>query len=162
MPNEDTLQKTLEQGRAKFAYGCAEEGKSIQTKHMINGEWYEDNKYKSYVKKLPMLIKTNGLGSAIAFYISKRRKEKDKKAPGQQENPKNAYDLIYYQLIKWLKDEPTGLVSESLAINNDDLIKVIITLESTQYRALTNEVLAFLTWLKRFAEGLIEGEADER
>ena len=35
-----------------------------------------------------------------------------------------------------------------------------ITQNSNEYRAITNEVMALFTWLRRFAEGLIEGEEE--
>ena len=156
MADKLSLQKTLEQGRAKFAYECAEAGKNICSKCEISNEWYEDDKYKSYVQKFPMLIKTNGLGSALAFYASKRQKEKNGEKSGTKKNRKNAYDLIYNQITEWLKAEPKGLLSDRLG--NDDLIKVLIDLDSADYRVVTNEVLSFFTWLKRFAEGLTEGD----
>jgi len=143
MPNEDTLQKTLEQGRAKFAYNCAEAGSKIDKK----------KEYKSYVKKIPTMIKTNGLGAAFAFVKAKSSDDKQKAG--------YAYKQIYEHVAGWLKQEPCGLVATDLNAGKD-LADVIITLESPRYRALTNEVLAFFSWLKRFAEGLIEGESDER
>jgi len=36
----------------------------------------------------------------------------------------------------------------------------IIHLKSPEYRAVTNEVLALFNWLKRFADGMIEGEEE--
>jgi CRISPR-associated protein Cmr5 len=156
MDNTITI-KGLEQGRAKSAYDCALEGKSISKKVQIGTDWFKDDKYKSYVKKVPMLIKTNGLGSTFAFIKSKREKEKNRKKPGEKENPKNAYDLIYEQTRQWLKkDEKTLLIVNE----DDDLVEKIISLDSPGYRAITNEVLAFFNWLTRFAEGLIEGEAE--
>lgn len=100
--------------------------------------------YKSYVKKIPMLIKTNGLGATFAFVLSKAEKG-------------NPYYLIYEQTTAWLKADQKKLLALTA---NRDLINTIITLDSSQYRAVTNEVLAFLNWLKRFADGLIEGEAE--
>jgi len=34
----------------------------------------------------------------------------------------------------------------------------VISCDSATYRHITREILAFLNWLKRFAEGLIEEE----
>jgi len=42
--------------------------------------------------------------------------------------------------------------------NNKDLVDVIISLNSNMYRFVTKETLSFLVWLRRFADGLIEGE----
>ncbi len=131
-----TTQKRLEQGRVEFAYKCAEEGNGLEKK----------TEYKSYVKKIPMLIKSNGIGATFAYINSKAKDG-------------NAYELIYQQVAEWLKIEPKSLFAERL-INNEDLTKAIISLDSTEYRTLTNEVLAFFTWLKRFADGLIEGDAE--
>lgn len=130
---ELTTQKRLEHGRVEFAYKCAENGSKIDKKR----------EYKSCVKKIPMLIKTNGIGATFAYVNSKAKDG-------------NAYELIYQQTTEWLKREPRGLVTDK----NKDLVEIIVSIDSTVYRALTNEALAFFTWLKRFADGLIEGEAE--
>lgn len=136
--NNTTTIKGLEQGRAKFAYDCALESSKIDKK----------KEYKSYVRKIPMLIKTNGLGPTFAFIKSKRSNDKSK--------PGYAYHLIYEQTKQWLKKDEKSL----LTINeDDDLVEKIISLNSPAYRALTNELLAFFKWLSRLAEGMIEGEA---
>jgi len=90
--------------------------------------------YKSYVKKIPMMVLTNGLGATFAFVYSKKKNG-------------NAWELIYNQTKVWFQ------VPE-----NDELVKWIIDQESPEYRAVTNEVLALFNWLKRFADGMIEGE----
>ncbi len=119
----------LENGRAQFAYKCAEEGANLSKK----------KEYKSYVKKIPMLIKTNGFGATIAFIFSKK-----------QSNA--TYNLIYSQIEKWFKDEKNPFSFEF-----SELTKDICDINSQEYRAITTETLALFTWLRRFAEGLIEG-----
>lgn len=126
MKNKLTTIKGLENGRAKFAYECAEEGKKTP-------------EYKAHIKKLPVLIKTNGLGAALAFYKSK----------------KESHKLIYGQITKWLK------MNDYIDPKSEDLVKEIIGFESQKYRAITIEVLSFTKWLSRFADGLIEGGEDE-
>src|SRR4030066_1879643 len=118
MANNVITIKGLEQGRAKFAYDCAFAGsKEIRKKE-----------YKSYVKKVPMLIKTNGLGETFAFINSKKNTDKSK--------PGYAYLLIYNQTAEWLrKDEKIK--------QNDDLLEKIISMDSFEYRAVTNEVIAY-------------------
>ncbi len=98
--------------------------------------------FKSYVKKTPMLIKMNGLGATFAFIKSKSKNN-------------NAYTLIYEQTAEWLKNDDKKLIDLS---GKKDLVGEIVRLDSFQYRALTIEVLAFFNWLRRFAEGLIEGD----
>ncbi len=119
--------KGIEQGRASFAYQCA----IFASKKDFSGD------YKSYVRKVPVYIKTNGLGQTFAFIKSKEDKP--------------AWNLIYNQTKEWL-------VSKDLINNNDDLVKQIIGFESFRYRQLTNEVISFFTWLRRFADGLIADE----
>ena len=41
------------------------------------------------------------------------------------------------------------------------LIQWIVSCNSTEYKYASREILSFFNWLRRFAEGLIEGEADE-
>ncbi len=139
MDNNLTIIKGLEQGRAKFAYDCAKEGNEINKK----------KEYKSYVKKIPMLIKTNGVGATFAFIKSKGTIDKNKAG--------YAYYLIYNQTKKWLKKDDKKLIELN---DDDDLVDKIISLNSLEYRAVTIEVLAFFNWLRRFADGLIEGEAE--
>jgi CRISPR-associated protein Cmr5 len=107
---------------------------------------YEKTKkeYKSYVKKIPMLIKTNGLGATFAFMLSKG----------------GTYEVIGEQVLSWLEIDEKRFLNDDDINSFKDLNKKIICSKSPEYRALTIEVLAFFNWLKRFADGLIEGEAE--
>jgi CRISPR-associated protein Cmr5 len=120
----------LENGRAKFAYDCAEKAKA-QLKE-------KDKEYKAYAKNIPMMIKINGLGATLAFM---KAKSKDG----------NAYEILYNQISKWLKEEKK-------LISNNDLAKEIVEKPSSEYRFITIEVLALMSWLRRFADGLIKGD----
>jgi CRISPR-associated protein Cmr5 len=131
MAEKFTVMKGLEQGRASFSYE-----KVLEAKKRF-GEKASD--YKSYVKKAPMLIKTNGLGATLAYM----------KAKGKDGN---AWDLIYKQLTEWIDNDPKNIVNTG----SKDLVEIVVSLETPDYRALTNEVLALFNWLRRFAEGLIE------
>jgi len=125
--------KGIETGRAEFAYRMVLEAKTALGDN--------ERKYKSYVKKIPMLIKTNGLGATFAFIFSKKKE--------------GAYRKIYEQTALWLHSDKKQLLNIG---PEDDLAKVLVALESAQYRAATVEVLSLFMWLRRFAEGLIEGE----
>lgn len=154
MPNITTL-RGIEQKRADYAYKCALEAKNSKDISLqIGNDFYKSKNYKSYAKKIPMLVKSNGLGASFAFILSKKAKEKKGNnnqtiQAGRQENPKNAYDLIYKQTAEWINSKYpfTG-----------DFSEFIITQNSNEYRTITNEVIALFTWLRRFAEGLIEGD----
>ena len=152
MPDTSNL-KGIEQGRADFAYKCAEEAKQIWSREGMpdNKDSREAKDYKSYVKKIPMMIKTNGLGATLAFIKSKSKCKNNK--------PSNAYALINEQLKQWFLHDAQHYLMPELT-SNDDLVAVVIALKSTQYRAVTVEIMALFGWLRRFAEGLIEGEAD--
>lgn len=128
MANKTNMKK-LENGRAEFAYKCVE---AIKT----------SSDYKSYVKKVPVLIQTNGLGNTLAYMVSKGK----------------AYDLIYQHLTTWLSKEECGCMALP---DQTDLLKFVVSQPSTVYRQVTTECLALLNWLRRLAEGMIEGDEDE-
>lgn len=143
MKNNHISLRGIEQGRANFAYEKVLEAQKILEK--------SDKKYKSYVKKIPMLIKSNGLGSTLAYIKSKIKSNEE----GKISEEGKVYGLIYEHITEWLKNDEKKLVRIE-----GDLVKAVISWPSAEYRAVTNEVLAFLNWLRRFAEGLIEGDAD--
>ncbi len=130
--NENSI-RGIEQGRAAFAYDCVKE---------IAQNTDEDlkKKYKSGAKKLPVLIKTNGLGQALAF-INKRDNGNIK-----------LYDLIG----KWLDDKQLVELGE-----NVDLVDIIINKPSNEYRRITTETLALLNWVRRFVDGLMKDVEDD-
>lgn len=147
-----STRKGVEQGRASKAYEFAQEGEKLGggKKHNSKGE-VEDSRaakdYKSYAKKIPMMIKTNGLGATLAFVKSKSSKE--------------AYKKIYEQITEWFEKNQTYLMPEFRKTDKkEDLAHHIVKLDSAPYRAVTVETLALFGWLRRFAEGLIQGESD--
>lgn len=131
----NTNLKGIEQGRASFAYQCAKTAAENFGKDVARA-------YKSYAISLPMLIKTNGLGAALAFIFSKKKEQ--------------AYHLLYQDITQYVKNFSTHLIKLE---GGQDLVQAVIGLNSSEYRALTVEVLAFLNWLRRFADGLIEDES---
>jgi CRISPR-associated protein Cmr5 len=138
MSNGETVINKLERGRAEFAYKCVSE--AINT---LEGK--KKKEYRSYTRKIPTMILTNGLGQTLAFIVAKR------------ENG-NAYDLIYKQLTEYMKSEST--VRIQMPKNKEDLLEWVIFCDSQKYRYITEELLAFLNWLKRLAEGMIEEEEE--
>ena len=122
--NQSNFQ-TIEQGRAKFAYDKVKKIADLDPAGLDGRQ----KKYKTGAKKLPVLIKTNGLGQALA-YIQTR----------------NA--TLYQHLTDWLRDK-------NLIQKNDDLVRAVINMESDKYRRVTTETLAFLNWVRRFVDGLM-------
>jgi CRISPR-associated protein Cmr5 len=149
MPDISTL-RGIEQGRANYAYKCAIVGKGLNTK--------VDKAYKAYAKKIPMLVKSNGLGATFAFIFSKMKKTENEKRD-------YAYWIIYDQTNHWLRVEKESIFPFIPKIDENgrpiEFADALILLNSTEYRAVTVEIISFFTWLRRFAEGLIEGDDEQ-
>jgi CRISPR-associated protein Cmr5 len=139
--------KTIEAGRASKAFEFAQEGTELTDKKA----------YKSYLKKLPAYIKVNGLGATLAFMFAKSIGTSDKA---------KVWAKINDQFTEWLKNRPAhfhtvSVEGKNLALATDTkLAELVINMESHQYRAVTVELLALIGWMRRFADGLIEGEDD--
>ena len=123
----------IEQGRAKFAYDRVNE-------IVLNSNGELKKKYKSGAKKLPMLIKTNGIGQALAFI--------NRRDPGNTE--------LYRMIGVWLSQKQ--LVDLA---GNADLVDVVIDKPSNEYRRITTETLALLNWVRRFVDNLMEDVEDD-
>lgn len=93
-------------------------------------------KYGSLARKMPTLIQTNGLGQTLAFL----------KAKG-----KDHHKQMFTHLSGWLVTRLPG---------TGDMLSRIFEMESQTYRLATGEALAFLQWLKRFAEAELGNEED--
>ncbi|WP_299458253.1 type III-B CRISPR module-associated protein Cmr5 [uncultured Microscilla sp.] len=136
--SQQTLRTTLEQGRAAFAFECAQKG--MQTKGI-------NETYEPQTTRLPTLIKTNGLGAAIAFFASN----------------KPVHKHICLDILSWLQQSPVNAVVDMSQIKDVmGFAEKITQLDTADYKTLTIEVLAFLTWLRRFAKGLDKQKDNER
>jgi len=140
MPNR------LDKHRAEFAFNCV--------KNFIeqNKDKERQKKYRSYIRNTPSLILNNGLGATFAFIFSKQEKS----------DSKEVYLYIAQNIYDWLKKEENQyLIKLEGEDKLQELMKKTIELNTTEYRAVTNEVLALLVWFKRFVEGMIEMEDKE-
>ncbi len=164
MSKNKSIVRDLEKKRAKFAYKCVDEmvkdcknfkeedieklfdkwvnflrkeKSDIKDKSKFLKSILNCDNYKSYVKKIPSLIQTNGLAATFAFMYSK----------------KGTYEVIYKQVEKWLKEE------RKIKKDEEELIRWMINLPSPEYRRVTNEVMGLFVWLRRFAEGMIEKDS---
>ncbi|WP_297457206.1 type III-B CRISPR module-associated protein Cmr5 [Persephonella sp.] len=134
MATELSNMKQSELNRAKFAYDCVNS--------VLENSSEIQEKYQSYVKKIPTYVQVNGLAGTFAFIFSKK---------GKGSASKEAYKIIYEQVNDWLR--------QNYKKNNDsELMEWIINQDPKLYKAITIEILALFSWLKRFAEGMIEGE----
>ena len=130
--NENSI-RGIEQGRAAFAYDCVNE-----ISQNSNGELKK--KYKSGAKKLPVLIKTNGLGQTLAF-INRRDVGSEK---------------LYEMIGKWLDHKQLIELGHNIG-----LVDVVINKPSDEYRRITTETLALLNWVRRCVDGLMKEVEDD-
>ncbi len=86
------------------------------------------SEYKALAASAPADIQTNGLGQTLAFWLSKGKGE---------------HKTLYGHVSTWVVQRMGA---------SGDLLRWITQTDSTRYRRATVEALAFLGWLKRFAQ----------
>lgn len=117
--------------------------------------------YKDIVRKFPALLQSGGLGSALAFLLSKGTK-RDQESKKLELDMKKEHALLYQHLQEWLCNEKKifpnceGLKEK---IKGEDreaflLMECVVSHNSWHYRWATDEARALIVWLKRFAEAL--------
>ena len=143
MGQESQIQ-TLEQERASKAWDFVNNlNREIEDKLLTEKEKEDPDKkkrkieesrkkYRSIALKIPIYILTNGLGQTLAFFKSKG----------------GEHELLYGHLSSWLIDE-------NKVFQSGELIERVVKEGSTKYRQATLEALAFLNWIKRFAEAVL-------
>ncbi|NWG07726.1 MAG: type III-B CRISPR module-associated protein Cmr5 [Chloroflexi bacterium] len=133
-------QQSLEQERAADAW-TAIEG--------VKGKDFE-KKYKPLAAGSAADIQINGLGQTLAFWLAKANSKK----------PQRQYSVLYSHVSDWIARR---LNKEGIEFPKNGLLEWLISTATTeQYRRATAEASAYLLWLKRFAEGHLEGELHER
>ena len=129
--------RTTDQERALSAWEAV--GKVSQQKSDIQ------KKYRSLVRGFAADVMTHGLGQALAFLRAKGGK-----------NANDPHNVFYWHLSEWVTKQMGW--KNYTARNNGGLLHAIIAEECTSadYRRATTETLAYLEWLKRFAEAELE------
>ncbi|MEI7556912.1 type III-B CRISPR module-associated protein Cmr5 [Candidatus Chlorohelix sp.] len=97
----------------------------------------QNKEYKGLVKSAPAMIITNGLMQTLAFYEAK-------------DKPHHRY--LDKHISRW--------VNNSLKLGSPNLSERLRNGDSNLLRLATNETLAYLQWLRRFAESQIEGDGE--
>lgn len=127
----------IEQGRAEEAFRCVQKFVKANVKN---------KEYKSYSKKIPMLIKTNGLAATFAFMNTKK-----------DDDP---YIHIGRDIILWLQTLDQSLKEKMDKAENktklNPFLKVLLSASSEEYKYYTAETLSFMNWHRRFTEGMIK------
>ncbi|MFO7323072.1 MAG: type III-B CRISPR module-associated protein Cmr5 [Chloroflexota bacterium] len=89
-------------------------------------------KYGSLVRGLPALVQSDGLGQTLAFLKAKAGGNADKE-----------HMVAYNHIADWVSTELQA---------DGDLLTWLLGRSTADYRRATAEALAYLNWLKRFAE----------
>jgi len=132
----DTSAPTLEQRRAKHAW----EAVQSVVQAMQNGTEGDKAKARDFggqAKRLPMRIMAAGLGQALTFLLAK------KYAP-------NLLEVIG----DWVLERTNPDSQRPRPPASDALIQQIINGDSNFLRRATDETLAYLRWLIRFADAV--------
>lgn len=163
---QDLELQTLEQKRAAKAW------------HQVKAVPKDVQKdYRSLARKVPAMIRVNGLGQTVAFLLAKEGKTADAirqyniRKPAKKNDKLGAHGLLYKHLEEWLigNDGDSSTVEDARIRSykadlpwpsspQGTLIERILDANSTVYRLATAEALAYLGWLKRFAEASFGGE----
>ena len=133
-------QRSLEQERAKMAWE--------RVKHVSeHGKGYA-KEYGQLAKSALADIQANGLGQTLAFWRAKGMKDGKPKDHGE-----NAHWRLYEHVSDWVMKRMNHTPS-------DGLMGWVIAVGTTtdDYRRATAEGMAFLGWLKRFAEAELGGD----
>jgi CRISPR-associated protein Cmr5 len=125
--------QSLAQRRAAHALKCVEQ-------HLVSKSY---GNYVSYVESLPATILMNGLGQAAATLLSKTK--------GNMREP---HGLLYNDLKSWLCGNDKAVPYP----NAPCLMKAIIEKDQRDYLRAQSEALAWLVWLKKFANAYLKRE----
>jgi len=93
-----------------------------------------DTDTRTLARSFPTMIQNNGICAAVAFLQAKGKVH---------------HKELYNNLEAWLKK--TELLS-------DNLMKFLVEANRDEYRMVSKEALAYATWVKRFAEGMLSDE----
>jgi len=103
------------------------------------------DEYKSYAESLPASIVMNGLGQACAMLLAQA-----KNRPGNED----AHRLLYDHLQDWLRGRKHAAVYPT----DQDLVEAVINHGQRAYIRAQVESLAYLNWLKKFAQAYLTRE----
>lgn len=103
------------------------------------------DEYKSYAESLPASIVMNGLGQACAMLLAQAKGQ-----PAKQD----AHRLLYDHLQDWLRGREYAAVYPE----DQDLMEAVIYHGQREYIRAQVESLAYLDWLKKFAQAYLTGE----
>lgn len=125
--------QTQQQARAAFAL------KEVQS--ALNGlkdKPKQRKEFKAHASAFPAMIQMNGLGQAAAFYLSKG----------------DRHEMLYNILSSWLTGDGQPYQQKS------GLLDGVTTGGLPEYLVAQAESLAFLDWVKKFANAYVRDKED--
>lgn len=135
---------SLDQERAKIAWEKVADVKANGKN--AKGQSYAD-KYGSLARSAPADILSFGLGQTLAFWRARGYEN------GHMKDGGNEHAHLLKDVDQWVSSQLSKQPAIAQNMQNLELLKWITDKASTsQYRLATTEAIAFLTWLKRFAE----------
>jgi CRISPR-associated protein Cmr5 len=124
-------QRSLEQDRAKAAWDRVT---------AIKDQRSHAGKYGQLARRGPADIQSNGLGQTLAFWNA-------------QDKDKAHFHALLMDVSDW--------VGTQIKFTEPNLLEWIVkTAGTNEYRRATTEAIAFLSWVKRFAEAELPKEND--
>lgn len=136
--------RSLEQDRADAAWDCIQQVKR-QNERLPNDKQY-GKEFASLARSAPTDIQANGLGQTLAFWRAKGYEKGQPKNEGA-----NAPYVVLEHTCVWIR--------KRLALMDNNVLEWIVKRATTnEYRRATTEAIAFLVWLKRFAEAELGGD----
>lgn len=132
-----SLRQSLDQKRAEQAL------KDVNQVNDSNSDKFK-SKYAGLARKTPASVQSSGLGQSLAFLRAKA---------GQ--NRTDEHWTMYVHISAWV----IGQIRP--AEKPDHFLEWVIEQDTSMYRRATAEAMAYLNWLKRFAEALLPPPKDE-
>lgn len=133
---------TLDQRRAQHAWQAIDNVRGLR----------DSKDFAREAKRLPVRIKTAGLGQALAFLNAKAKSDKS----GEDHRSRLLKELGDWLLKKrHLASPPKG------ANDRNAIIQAIISGDADLLRRATEEALLYLQWLTRFSEAEFKPDEDE-
>ncbi len=135
---------TLDQRRAQHAWKAVERARKLN----------DPKNFAREAKRLPVRIKTAGLGQALAFLYAKSESDK---------GDEDYRSRLLKELGDWLLEKRRLVPSPKGTNGRNAVIRAIIDGNADLLRRATEEALLYLQWLTRFSEAEFkpdEGEND--
>lgn len=126
------LKRNLEQMRAQNALEAS------------LGKKFKGTNDGEVVKKVPTMIRENGLLGALAFAME-AKEDKKEKAGIKLTNP--GHNDVFRAIIRHLAD--VGIIEHEVDMRT--FVENLCESDATHLRAVTSEAMAYLNYLRRFA-----------